>query len=142
MSIGSPSEFPQEVYRYVGRRLKELRLTNRETQAQIAQVIGVSAQQYQKYEDASSRCSLVTIYALADHYKVAIDDILPFPKAVPVPIPQQPQVSNAPATSDPELMARLVSGFMSIQDGTIKSLVVTLVEGLHKATKDRSNEKS
>ncbi|MEL7184087.1 MAG: helix-turn-helix transcriptional regulator, partial [Pseudomonadota bacterium] len=49
---------PPDVYVHVGQRLRALRQERGLTQAQAARIIEVSPQQYQKYEDARSRCSL------------------------------------------------------------------------------------
>ncbi|MEM6742093.1 MAG: helix-turn-helix transcriptional regulator, partial [Pseudomonadota bacterium] len=55
--LGSPAT-PDETYEHVGRKLREFRVARKMTQAQVAKIIEVSPQQYQKYEDAQSKCSL------------------------------------------------------------------------------------
>lgn len=61
----------------LGKRLKALRVQSGKTQADIAAVLGVSPQQYQKYEKGSSKCSLESLVRLAAHYKQPVASLLP-----------------------------------------------------------------
>jgi transcriptional regulator with XRE-family HTH domain len=120
--------FPREVYRYIGARLKQVRTERGLTQAYIAGVIGVSPQQYQKYEDASSKCSLVHIYALAENYGISVDEFLPMKgDAATVPMAITSPTQNDLA-SDTDLVARLVSSFVAIPDRQLRASIVDVVE--------------
>lgn len=54
-------------------RLRSLRAERGETQAQIAQDLGVSSQHYQKFEYGANLPSLENFIALADHFGVSLD---------------------------------------------------------------------
>ncbi len=127
--------FPREVYRYIGARLRQVRVERGLTQAQVATVIGVSPQQYQKYEDSSSKCSLVHIYALAEHYAVSVDEILPLSHNALPPAAQERDHRADPEddlATDTDLLARMVSGFVAITDRRLKQSIVTIVEAARK----------
>ena len=117
---------PSEVYRYIGSRLRQLRVDRGMTQTGAAAILGVSPQQYQKYEDASSKISLVHIYTLVEHYGVSLDAILPV-RETPAPEPvQAPEPSDV--VSDTDLVARLVTSFVSISDRKLRQSIVEIVE--------------
>ncbi len=61
----------------IGSRMRIRRTTAGKTQADIAQFLEISPQQYQKYEKGSSKCSIETIYKLAEFYNASIQDFLP-----------------------------------------------------------------
>ncbi len=119
---------PNQVYRYIGTRLKELRAERGLTQAQVAQVLSVSPQQYQKYEDASTKCSLIHIYSLAQHYGIAASDILPIRNKTngePDPNYHAPEEDTG---SDADLVARLVTAFVAIKDAKLRRSLVHVIE--------------
>jgi len=61
----------------VGLRLKELRKTKLLTQKDIAQAIGVSSQQVQKYEKGIDRLSFNRIYELSKFLNISLENFLP-----------------------------------------------------------------
>ncbi|MEL6507454.1 MAG: helix-turn-helix transcriptional regulator [Pseudomonadota bacterium] len=61
----------------LGQTLRLLRVQGGRTQSEVAEHLDISPQQYQKYEKGSSRCSLVTIYRLAEYFDVSVGDLLP-----------------------------------------------------------------
>lgn len=117
---------PSEVYRYIGSRLRQLRIDRGMTQTGAAAVLGVSPQQYQKYEDASSKISLVHIYTLVEHYGVSLDAILPV-RETPAPEPARAP-EPADVVSDTDLVARLVTSFVAISDRKLRQSIVEIVE--------------
>src|SRR5262245_55270580 len=60
------------VDRHIGRRLRARRLALRMSQTDLAEAIGLSFQQIQKYEKGSSRVSASTLQALAGTLNVPI----------------------------------------------------------------------
>ena len=61
----------------LARKLKSLRLNAGKTQSEIARVLDISPQQYQKYEKGNSKCAIATVYRLAEYYQIPISDLLP-----------------------------------------------------------------
>ncbi|GHC52002.1 helix-turn-helix domain-containing protein [Neogemmobacter tilapiae] len=117
---------PSEVYRYIGSRLRQIRVDRGLTQTGAAAVLGVSPQQYQKYEDASSKISLVHIYTLVEHYGISLDAILPV-RETPSPQPAPP-ADQGDVVSDTDLVARLVTSFVAISDRRLRQSIVEIVE--------------
>ncbi|SHG67718.1 helix-turn-helix transcriptional regulator [Marivita hallyeonensis] len=117
-----------DVYAFLGRRLRELRTARGLTQAEVARTINVSPQQYQKYEDAQSKCNLTYLIALADFYGVHVNSILPV---------DQPDRNTADTSSDlpkeADMLARLVSSFVRLTDTDEKLRLVQLVEAIVSA---------
>lgn len=131
-----PALTSDAVYGHVGRRLRSLRMQHGQTQAQVARVIAVSPQQYQKYEDAQSKCSLPYLLTLADHYGVHVNAILPVDAPEPPPAALDPREEMA---TEADLLARLVSAFVQLEDSGGKLRLVQLVEAI-VATQDRAAE--
>ena len=64
-----------EIDRFLGRRIKELRLLAGMTQQRVAQRLGISPQQVQKYEKGINRLSASQLLAVAQAFEVAVADL-------------------------------------------------------------------
>ncbi|MEL6839817.1 MAG: helix-turn-helix transcriptional regulator [Pseudomonadota bacterium] len=117
-----------DAYTHVGRALRGLRLEHGLTQAQAARIISVSPQQYQKYEDAQSKCSLNYLIALADHYGVSVNALLPRGEVEAPAVQQKPEIAT-----EADLLARLVTAFVRLDDPEEKLRFVQLVEAVGSA---------
>jgi transcriptional regulator with XRE-family HTH domain len=67
-----PKRLPDPVDLHVGRTVKEQRMSLGLSQGEIAEALGLTFQQVQKYEKASNRISASKLYALASVLKVPI----------------------------------------------------------------------
>lgn len=65
-------EDPHPVDRHVGRRVQEKRLDLGLTQTALANAVGVSFQQVQKYEKGTNRVSASKLFEMAEFMKVGI----------------------------------------------------------------------
>lgn len=127
------------VYREAGAQLRSLRTSRGLTQAQVAEVIGVSPQQYQKYEDAQTKCSLAAIVALAAFYGVSVESIVSPEEAGADTV--EALNNHETVSSDlsklgaleQELVGRLVSAYLRIPDKLEKVRLVELVEAIKSA---------
>ncbi len=94
-----------EIERELGRRVRWMRRTRGMTQQAVAASCGVSFQQIQKYESASSRLSAGMLWRLSLVLKVDVEfffhglDRLP-PAAEPRPAPSAERVAERPATRE------------------------------------------
>ncbi len=61
-----------EIDKVVGQRIKARRQSLRMTQTQLAEQIGVTFQQVQKYENGSNRVSAARLWQIAEAFDVAI----------------------------------------------------------------------
>lgn len=134
-TIASATSLQEEdAYSHVGQELRRMRLAHGLTQAQAAQIIAVSPQQYQKYEDAQSKCSLNYLITLAGHYGVDVSSFLPGG-----PEPRSPVQLENDVMNEADLLARLVSGFVRLDDATEKLRFVQLVEAIASVQEKDSN---
>lgn len=123
-------------YAYVGDRLRKLRKGRGLTQSDVARIIEISPQQYQKYEDAQSKCSLTTLIALAEFYAVPLNALLPSIETKEEPdLQARRNVADIPTEAD--LLARLVGSFVKLRDIGEKTRLVELVEAM-QSSHDRS----
>jgi transcriptional regulator with XRE-family HTH domain len=128
------------VYKHVGARLRSLRQGRGLTQAQVASLVGVSPQQYQKYEDAQTKCSLAALLTLAGYYGVPVETIiyaegLAASEARPS-LADLLKMDIDTATIDSaeqELLARLVTAYLHIPDSFEKERLVELMEAVRSA---------
>lgn len=109
------------VYRHVGRKLRSLRIGRGMTQAETAKLIAVSPQQYQKYEEGHSKCSLTNLMTLADAHSVPIIELLP------EGTPRSSEINEA------DLLARLVAAYSRLENANEKLRLVQLVEAIQEA---------
>lgn len=76
----------QEIDQYIGERLKLFRKQNRLTQEDLAEMLGISFQQVQKYENGKNRISFGRLYELSTYLKMPLEDFIsgfvPDPAAV------------------------------------------------------------
>lgn len=63
---------PNEINRHVGAQIKRLRRENNLTMADIAETIGVTYQQIQKYERGTNRVPVASLYRLSRCLKVPV----------------------------------------------------------------------
>lgn len=127
-------EYPMdEVYEFVGNRLRQLRTSKNHTQTDIAKLLGVSAQQYHKYEDGKSKCSLPMLLLLADYYEVPISSLIPTGTFTPTG-----NLADLPNEAD--LLARLVSAYVRIESTKEKTRIVQLVEAMQTERSSSKND--
>ena len=110
-----------QVYRHVGRQLRKLRIGRGLTQAETAKLIAVSPQQYQKYEEGHSKCSLTNLIILADAHSVPIVELIPEGS------PRSSEINEA------DLLARLVAAYSRLENANEKLRLVQLVEAIQEA---------
>jgi transcriptional regulator with XRE-family HTH domain len=128
------------VYRLVGQRLRSLRTSHGLTQAQVAKLIDVSPQQYQKYEDAQTKCSLAAVLALAGYYGVTVESIVnpegtrPSDLALSLENRLGDDIDLSRLSNlDLEMLNRLVDAFVHIPNRMEKVRIVELMEAMKSA---------
>jgi len=117
------------VYEKVGERLKQLRRARGLTQADVAKVIKVSPQQYQKYEDAHSKCNLNYLVLLSEYHGVSLNAIISGETT--------PSELSADETQrEEDLLARLVNSSVQLETLDEKLKLVQFVEAIVNSRKD------
>lgn len=59
----------------IGKKLKELRLSEKLTQVELAKILKISRVNYTRYETDASRPDYETLIKIADFYDVSLDEI-------------------------------------------------------------------
>lgn len=111
----------EDIYKAIGKQLKHFRRNKRMTQAEVAKFIEISPQQYQKYEDAQSKCNLNYLSKLAGLYGTTISTLIGDEAGQSVLLEEE-------AVTDSDLLARLVSAFVNLKTYDEKIRFVQLVE--------------
>lgn len=111
------------VYRTIGKQLRLYRQRKSLTQADVAGLIGISPQQYQKYEDAQSKCNLNYLVKLAGFYDIPLGALIGGEHGQSALIEQK-------TATEAELLARLVNAFVKLASNEEKVGFVKLVEAI------------
>ncbi|WP_299025290.1 helix-turn-helix transcriptional regulator [uncultured Sulfitobacter sp.] len=108
---------------HVGRKLKQIRTLKRFSQTDVAQRLGLSFQQIQKYEIGSNRIAASRLFELAQ-----IFDISPsyFFEGI------EGSMQNSIDKQDSGM--EIVQALASIKDETVKSRIVTFIEDVSGMT--------
>lgn len=59
----------------IGKKLKELRISEKLTQAELATKLNISRVNYTRYETDKARPDYETLIKIADFYDISLDDI-------------------------------------------------------------------
>lgn len=108
------------LYECIGQRLRALRVARGMTQAEVAEIIGVSPQQYQKYEDAYTKCSLTNLATLATFYGVSVGVIVAPNDVAAEPLAREPDA----------LLTRLMEAYFNLPEKMDKMRLVETLEML------------
>lgn len=121
----------QPVDIFVGSRMRMRRLLNGLTQKELAQLLGVSFQQLQKYEKGTSRIGPARLQMVAQHLDVPITFFFDGSPGSAQEVEGDPAaaafVHKMVAMSDGQQLAR---AFISITDSKIRRQITDLVESV------------
>jgi transcriptional regulator with XRE-family HTH domain len=106
---------------YIGENLKFLRVSKSCSQKEIADELGISTQQYQKYEKGANKISASNIYRLANFFKV---DVSRFFKVETVAIDKNFHFR----LEEEAINAEMIKTFQAIKDPKIKKDIITLLK--------------
>ncbi len=112
---------------YVGRRVRQRRLELGLSQTELADALGVTFQQIQKYENATNRVSSGRLYKMARYLDVALDY---FFEGLELPTASRPTLEMS-VRYDKQVI-ELVRGFIQISNADTRSAVTGLVNSIAK----------
>jgi transcriptional regulator with XRE-family HTH domain len=118
--MGVTSELDKEI----GQRLRKVRVSNDHTQSDLADALGISFQQVQKYENGSNRVSSTRLYDIAATYDIPITYFF------------EDLRENENKNVDTEVtdrVLRVARIFNQIPDGIVKDSIFTLIKAHAKA---------
>lgn len=113
---------------HVGSKLKQIRTLRRFSQTDVAQRLGLSFQQVQKYEIGSNRIAASRLFELAQIFDVS-------PAYFFDGLYEGAHSDTAPRDSGMEI----VSALAAIKDDAVKSRIVTFIEDVSGMTVARQN---
>lgn len=111
----------------VGRRVRTRRLLLGITQTQLAQQLGVSFQQVQKYENGANRVGAGRLVQIAQILGVPIDALL---EGLNAPTRKTVQADDPLELLSTGAAVRLAQAFSQISDRQIRNALVSLAEGI------------
>jgi transcriptional regulator with XRE-family HTH domain len=111
----------------VGRRIRTRRLLLGVTQTQLAQQLGVSFQQVQKYENGMNRVGAGRLVQTAQILGIPIDTLL---QGLNAPTRKIVQADDPLELLSTGAAVRLVQAFSQIDDRQIRNALVSLAEGI------------
>ena len=110
----------------VGRNIRVHRLTRKMSQSALAQAIGITFQQVQKYETGKNRVGSGRLVRIADTFGVPVMTLL---AGVPGAARQTRDVSPLALIARAQPL-RLVKAFARIEDQAMRRALVAVVEGI------------
>lgn len=127
----SPSKSVDVIDTFVAERVREYRKELSLAQAQLAERLGVTFQQIQKYEKGTNRISAGRLFQIAEILKVPIQEL--YPQAADAAAAQTSRDDAAHRVSNFALSAdgwRLCQAFLRIGDADLRRSIIALVQAL------------
>ncbi|MGO4737180.1 helix-turn-helix domain-containing protein [Bosea sp. 2KB_26] len=124
---------PNRVDEYVGIRLRRLRRLTGYSQTKLAELLGITFQQIQKYEKGVNRISASRLQHIANIFQVPVAHFfdgapaMSTPAADSAPDAPPPEVADLLATRDG---IRLAKAFASIRNVKTRRRIVALTEAM------------
>ena len=119
-----------EVYRYIGSRLRFHRKQTDMMQRDVAALLGVSPAQYQKYESGTNKCPIDAIMILCRHYNAPLDSIIPFTTETTI---RDATELTGQEPKYPDEVVRLIEAFSIVHDPKQRLRIIALVESMAAA---------
>ncbi len=122
---------PHQVDIHVGRKVRELRLARGLSQQELAEKIGVSFQQLQKYERASNRISCGRLWDISLALKIPVDEFFRMETAQAA----APAGDEADDAGDvpPRRVLSLARRIEAVRDPSIRRQLVLLIDACAKS---------
>lgn len=118
----------EEIDQQIGQKLRQFRVRINKTQSDIAKVLDISPQQYQKYEKGTTKCSIVSLLKLANFYQCAPTDLLPgHPGALSNFQENGDPVADIDMTDDAKIVSTMLAMLIRIQDKEKRKKVVSML---------------
>lgn len=114
----------QDIDKHIGERLKQIRKQKGMTQEDLAEKLGITFQQIQKYENGKNRISFSNMVELSRYLQVSLDSFLDSP-ALASEMSDQEQVAISQKETD-----ELLKVYYSLEDPKLRKNLVKLVKSM------------
>jgi len=126
---------PQQTDVVVGHNIRFWRLERKMSQTDLANLLGLTFQQIQKYENGANRVGASRLMQIAEALEVPIHSF--FEGAGP----ETPETESPIKFVADQQALRLVRAFADINDAALRRSVVNLVEGIAESRSDSNDAK-
>lgn len=123
-----------EVDVYIGNQIRMLRLLEKESQAYLGELLGVTFQQVQKYERGSNRLSASRLMVIAQHYQVS--SYFFFEECENLKGKLSDKASSVTDLSKSAFGVKLADAIVKINDPEVRKQVLTMARMLGKFEAD------
>jgi len=113
----------------IGRRLRQARLANNLTQSGLANLIGISFQQVQKYENGTNRVSTSRVWEIANVLKIPVTYFFEHLEQIDISKGAKFDEEN----TLPDRVMRIARLLNELPDGVVKDEIFGLVKAITKA---------
>ena len=120
----------QDIDRHVGLKVAQLRQTRGMSQTALADQLGVSFQQVQKYEKGANRISASRLFQMSEVFGCTVSDLFPDPAFAAVRGMQEEAAPSPAITKDG---IALLSAFAEITDQNLRRALSQIAVALAKA---------
>lgn len=110
-----------EIDKIVGNKIKEIRKSKKISQSKLGEIIGITFQQVQKYENGTNRISISRLYDIAQALNIQIEKLI-----------SQDAINESNAEQSNEKADKFANIFASIEDENTKSSILSLIENITK----------
>ena len=126
MSHKSPDSFDA----HVGNKLRAARLARHISQSDLADGLGISFQQLQKYESGVNRCPLSRLIKIAERFKISVDSFYPDKSTNGSAAARISEIDRYMATTEG---VKIANAMVRIADPVVRGKIVQAVEALSEA---------
>lgn len=131
----------QKIDQLIGERLKEIRKLKKLTQEDVAEKLGVSFQQIQKYENGKNRISFSRLYELSNFMNVPLESFVSniHESASPEGFSSKPQSRIPPAHNDSvseKETEELLSIYYSLEDPELRKNLLQFIRSMAENLKE------
>lgn len=125
-------EQQNEIYAYIGSRLRFFREQAGLNQREVADMLFVSTAQYQEYEAGSNKCPVDSIMALCRRYEIALEAVVPIDTEMLEPLDWKEGGADPtePSGENPPDVARLLTAFQGVSDPKLRLRIIALIEAM------------
>ncbi len=116
-----------KVDEFIGEKIRNTRILLGVTQSELANKIGITFQQLQKYENGENRISAATISFLSNFFNTSIVDFFPALRTTNNGVVNEPK-KQIPMSNDNKEIIHLLDMFNKIENAPTKTRIVALVK--------------
>lgn len=126
MNPKSPDSFDA----HVGNKLRAARLARHMSQSDLADDLGITFQQVQKYESGVNRCPLSRLIRIAERFKISVESFYPDKSTNGSSSARISEIDRYMATTEG---VKIANAMVRIADPVVRGKIVQAVEALSEA---------